>query len=67
MGPLARALQVLADNTTREQKMASKNYPLLIGAGVALIFSGLVGAAAIAGYLPQGQHEAAAAAARASR
>jgi hypothetical protein len=43
--------------------MASKNYPLLIGAGVALIFSGLVGAAAIAGYLPQGQHEAAAAAA----
>ena len=33
--------------------MGSKNYPLLIGAGVALIFSGLVGAAAIAGYLPQ--------------
>ncbi len=29
-----------------------RNYPLLIGAGVALVISGLVGAAAVTGVLP---------------
>jgi len=32
--------------------MAGTNYPLLIGAGVALVISGLVGAAAVTGSLP---------------
>jgi outer membrane lipoprotein SlyB len=32
--------------------MAGPNYPLLIGAGVALLISGLVGAAAVTGSLP---------------
>lgn len=39
-----------------------RNYPLLIGAGVALLISGLVGAAALTGALPlQVKHEAGAA------
>jgi hypothetical protein len=33
----------------------ARNYPLLIGAGVALLISGLVGAAAITGVLPAEQ------------
>lgn len=32
--------------------MPGRNYPLLIGAGVALLISGLVGAAALSGALP---------------
>jgi outer membrane lipoprotein SlyB len=32
--------------------VGSRNYPLLIGAGVALVISGLVGAAAMTGVLP---------------
>ena len=32
--------------------VGSRNYPLLIGAGVALVISGLVGAAAVTGVLP---------------
>lgn len=34
--------------------MAGHNYPLLLAAGVALLLSGLVGAAAVTGALPMG-------------
>lgn len=39
-----------------------RNYPLLIGAGVALVISGLVGAAALTGVLPAQPEQARAAA-----
>lgn len=37
---------------------AVRNYPLLIGAGTAILISGLVGAAAVTGVLPSGKEEA---------